>query len=1498
MHINFSNIRSYYGSQNNAFEELVCQLAHLQQPDNAKTFIRKEGAGGDAGIECYWVLEDASEIGWQVKYFTGEMNSSRWSQLDESFKTALEKHPNLKKYVVSLPIDKTDSRKTIKTKKTVSVQDEWDSRLIKWQELANDKDRTIEFEYWGKHELIQFLTIDDSMYTGRALFWFNEPVLGLDAFRTIASRSRDSLGERYTPESHIDLPVVENFDALTETSAWWNRLEEKNSKLIEQQEEFSRKFQEKKGPFLDDEWVKNLEALCLRITTLNNRGIRNRNFLEYINNIRTLCEELLSFESTTVQDEDGTTTQLSRSFSGEYSVIKNLFYYYREYVHFLDSKLINISDIRAALLYGEAGIGKSHLLCDVSLYRIDQNLPTVFLLGQHYEGGNPLDTLKGMLDLSSYTNAQVLGALDAAGEAAKSKTLIIIDAINEGSHRDEWVNYIRAFLTDISKYPNISVLLSCRTSYLDYMLPSSVDDSSLIRINHVGFQGYEHRAAEKYMSKQGISKPSAPILAPEFTNPLFLKTCCKALKEMGLTSFPKGLHGLTQLFDFFLQSVERTISKRKRYNPSEQIIKSALKEFASQLFPCNFGGLAKGEARKFINNFDPNENKGESLFDELLYEGILSEDISYDEKGESYLVVRFTYERFSDYFIAQQIVGKYNENTINTIFTDSEPLGKIIVEKGVYRYEGIFEALSIILGENHDLEMVDLLPDAYEKYIDGWVLEKIFTNTIVWRSSKSFTDRTLDILNNLHEYDFTSPSIEILLKLSTEPNHPWNADLLHDHLVEQSVAERDAFWSTRIALGDQIEEDGQAESIVRTLIEWSCHGDIKDIEKERARLTSVTLFWFLTTSNRKVRDQSTKSLVRLLSEHPVLLPDLLNRFHSVNDLYLVERLYAVAYGVVCNINIKPLISETASIVFDLVFKDEKPIPHVLLRDYARGILEYALHFEILSDDIDPGKFRPPYMSEWPIENLSKEDIDKVEGDEFSSHIKSSLMGFPGDFGNYTMSCIHYWAPTALSEPEPKIGREYKKAFAEEFLTGDIKDQYLEKIKPEKTEPVEFSEIVFQIAEIDKEEIEKKREEEKSFADKIEQNLNEQQKEYYRWLSGLSNDRPAEFSRQWAQRWVCARAHELGWEKDLFEEFEKRCSYGRGGEYIERIGKKYQWIALHELLARLSDNVHWIDRGYSDIEDKKYYGPWQLHKRDIDPTIWIRSNAEGHTVYNKETAWWQTFKFPLDDFVSLEEQLQFLWSETNLPDFPKNIQIHDSTKSEDWLVLKGFWMQIQNENVEKHTARLDAWFRINSIIIKKSDREEIVESIANKNLIDPHTVNVPSTQHQSFLGEYPWHNSCRFMSGWNDTTDDSWDRTINGKYLVPISNYEWESGSNDYSLDSSLSFYMPAGEIIHDMNLNRSKENFGAWCDDHGQVIFLDPSIEEEGPSFALVRKKEFLNWLEKNDLEIIWLIGGEKQLFKPHSTFYGRLVYNVLCCLDNEEVVSDIWFEKKPRTEK
>ena len=122
--INFRNIRSHDNSKNKGFEELCCQLASLEPPEEDAQWIRKEGSGGDAGVEAYWRTQSGQEHCWQVKYLF-EFGNPRWRQIDESVKTALEKHTSMVRYVVCLPIDLTEQRKPDQ----ISQRQKWTRKL-------------------------------------------------------------------------------------------------------------------------------------------------------------------------------------------------------------------------------------------------------------------------------------------------------------------------------------------------------------------------------------------------------------------------------------------------------------------------------------------------------------------------------------------------------------------------------------------------------------------------------------------------------------------------------------------------------------------------------------------------------------------------------------------------------------------------------------------------------------------------------------------------------------------------------------------------------------------------------------------------------------------------------------------------------------------------------------------------------------------------------------------------------------------------------------------------------------------------------------------------------------------------------------------------------------------------------------------------------------------------------------------------------------------------
>ena len=106
MNLDWRAIRPLNGSRDEGFEELCAQLASSESPRGAG-FTRK--GSPDAGVECFSVLLNGDEWGWQAKYFHA-LGDVQWRQLDHSVETALIKHPALVRYYICVPLDRPDAR--------------------------------------------------------------------------------------------------------------------------------------------------------------------------------------------------------------------------------------------------------------------------------------------------------------------------------------------------------------------------------------------------------------------------------------------------------------------------------------------------------------------------------------------------------------------------------------------------------------------------------------------------------------------------------------------------------------------------------------------------------------------------------------------------------------------------------------------------------------------------------------------------------------------------------------------------------------------------------------------------------------------------------------------------------------------------------------------------------------------------------------------------------------------------------------------------------------------------------------------------------------------------------------------------------------------------------------------------------------------------------------------------------------------------------------------
>jgi hypothetical protein len=207
-----------------------------------------------------------------------------------------------------------------------------------------------------------------------------------------------------------------------------------------------------------------------------------------------------------------------------------------------------------------------------------------------------------------------------------------------------------------------------------------------------------------------------------------------------------------------------------------------------------------------------------------------------------------------------------------------------------YVSPGQLEALCIQVPERVGKELITLAPQILDV---RWGIGNAFRQSVVWRTPDSCTPDTCEVFNIIDQKDRQwQDTLDTLLTLATVPNHPFNATFIDRILWQNTMPERDAWWSI------YLHDSWGKETVVDRFIEWaSLTTDSVKIDDESIDLYSIILAWMFTTSNRFLRDHATKALVNLLSGRIDAVISLINRFSNANDPYVVERVYAVAYGI-------------------------------------------------------------------------------------------------------------------------------------------------------------------------------------------------------------------------------------------------------------------------------------------------------------------------------------------------------------------------------------------------------------------------------------------------------------------------------------------------------------------------------------------------------------------------------------------------------------------------
>lgn len=1346
--IDFTRIRSLGpGGQRDSYEQFICQQVAQEPPTADAKFVSLHGAGGDGGVECCWTLPDGTEHGWQAKYWTTHADVDK-AQLDKSVKAALDQHPNLTKYTIAIPADPTGrtARTGMSLLEKIENPGGW---LEGWEAMAAARSMTVGFEFeWATNIVTRLEHLDTTGMQRR--YWFDADLLAAQWWEDRLREAVDAARPRYMPELNVEVPAARSIAALCSDDEWWAVVRDQ----IDAVNESARRVRNAKGEVLAADLdaalgtaTKVTDALGVWHTSRTATGLDD--LAQALDDASNSIGDQEAAEAAAMDakyPEDNWDTRNWRQFQAEYQgsfpaaavdALRELGEKLSEATGLLVSPVGRLAGAQVALMTGPAGIGKTYLAIDAVVRRLGQGRPSVMMHGRWFTDGDPLSQVRDLLQMpSDLAGEEAIGLLDQAGRVAGVAALLVIDALNDTRPRSTWRDNLERLITTVERYPNVRLLLTARTHYVSQILPPGL---TLPRFEHTGFEGVEFEAVSEYAAFYGLEPPTSPPIHGEFDNPLYLRLVCEALKNSSRLSLDQAAMGLGELTRMVLDNANNIISDRIDAPHSDRVVHHAMYALASAIADGTDPWLTRTQAQAQLAPVWSDRSAEKSLLDALIAQGLVEEDARPDGSPHGADIIAITFERIGHHLIVSDALSEVT-NAAGITTELGGRLGRVI-GLGATIDLGLLEATSVVIAERFGLELTDFRTEISD---EDAIAAAVVAGT-AWRNATSITDATRGIvIDGLRRQDVFSDALTMLFRLAARPDHPLNADYLHEFLTGLNMAARDSFLPGWFHITHGI------NGAVDRLIRWAREKPLDQVGEQTTRLWVTALLWSTSATDRRVREPATIAAVRLLTRHPAQAAGLLDRFTGVDDEWVVERACAVAYAALLANGTQDDWAAAAEVTWNNVFSVPSDVTaNAAVRDTARSILEAANDRGALPAGVTVGQFRPPYASDWPISWPTEADIAAYENDT-SGYPKLVLSATGDDFFTYQLS------PELRDRP------------------------------------------------------------------------------------GI--DLPA------AARWVVTEVIRLGYRPRLHASFDQyvvgKFGVGRSKPaWIERIGKKYQWMALNRLIGIVSDHVPKTPDSW-DPPAPAVPGPQTDISRQVDPTVvefvaadptprpWVPGYDWGPTIAKTDAEW--------------------IADDTDLPDIAVNEAVFEGRPH---FVLSGDYNWNNSSDSTKRTRGI--WTRLCTHLVATQDLATAVRELERRDLLGDPITDSPE-MHHGYVGEFPYghHHGEGLHVMRHEWTEPLTVPTEPAAWGL-LGEYEYAPGDqNTISLD------MPAPEFFGLAPGNLRWNGRNGWTDHTGHLVATVRHAVNAGQNELLVDAEWLERWLTTEQKSLIWVENTGKDAYR------------------------------------